>query len=82
MEQQFTENSNKSGRIKFGAFIRQLQKDGNYPNALLDKLEAHIIEGKPESVVDSIFHEEPIRSIEVMMRIMLEFAYSYKENLK
>jgi hypothetical protein len=58
-------------------FLYNVRRSGLYADMIIDRLEAHIIEGKPESVVDSIFHEEPIWIAKKMMQIMIEFGYHY-----
>ena len=58
-------------------FLYNVRRSGLYPDMVIDRLEAHIIEGKPEGVVDSIFHEEPIWIVKKMMQIMIEFSYHY-----
>lgn len=58
-------------------FLYNVRRSGLYPDMVIDRLEAHIIKGKPESVVDSIFYEEPIWIAKKMMQIMIEFGYHY-----
>ncbi len=58
-------------------FLYNVRRSGMYPDMVIDRLEAHIIEGKPESVSNSIFHEEPIWIAQKMMQIMIEFGYHY-----
>jgi len=58
-------------------FLYNVRRSGIYPDMVIDRLEAHIIEGKPQIVVDSIFHEEPIWIAKKMMQIMIEFGYHY-----
>lgn len=68
---------NQDRRKELSLFLYNVRRSGLYPDMVIDKLEAHIIEGKPESVVDSIFHEEPIWIAKKMMQIMIEFGYHY-----
>jgi hypothetical protein len=58
-------------------FLYNVRRSGVYPDMVIDRLEAHIIEGKPESVIDSIFYKEPIWIAKKMMQIMIEFGYHY-----
>ena len=67
--------TNQDRRKELSRFLYNVGRSGLYPDMVIDRLEAHIIEGKPESVVDSIFFEEPIWIAKQMMQIMIEFGY-------
>ena len=70
-------NTNQDRCKELSLFLYNVRRSGLYPDMVIDRLESHIIEGKPESVVDSIFHEEPIWIAKKMMQIMIEFSYHY-----
>ena len=59
-------------------FIQVLREEGKYPSSVLDNLDAHLTEGEPESVVGSIYYEEPSRRVELMFQIVLKFALTTK----
>ena len=69
--------NNDRRKKELSSFLCNVRCSGVYPDIIIDKLEAHIIEGKPESVVDSIFYEEPVWIVKKMMQIMIEFGYHY-----
>lgn len=70
-------NMNQDRRKELSLFLYNVRCSGLYPDYVVDRLEAHIIEGKPESVVDAIFYDEPIHVCKMMMQIMIEFGYHY-----
>lgn len=70
-------NTNQDRRKELSLFLYNVKRSGLYPDMVIDRLEAHIIEGEPESVVDSIFYQEPIWIAKKMMQIMIEFSYHY-----
>ena len=69
--------TNQDRRKELSLFLYNVRLSGLYPDMVIDRLEAHIIEGKPQSVVDSIFYEEPIWVAKKMMQIMIQFGYHY-----
>ena len=68
---------NQDRRKDLTLFLHNVRRSGLYADMVIDRLEAHSLSGKPESVVDSIFHEEPIWIAKKMMQIMIEFGYHY-----
>lgn len=57
--------------VKWYKYLQAIQED--HPENFVDRLDAHMMEGKAETVVSSIFYRETIGDIQRMMEIMIEY---------
>lgn len=67
----------KAKRKELSLFLHNVRRSGEYPEHVLERLDAHLMESEPSTIIDSINHDEARWTKDQMYEILLKFALGY-----